>query len=361
MIVTFTPIEGFTPTVAEYLEGAITKEEADAPLLPVYVQTETGERVQNGCEKVPRVQRCTHVPDANVIYFHTSDNPYGGYEELARKLNGATRAKILERAYGVPTKARLMRFPKFRDMVHVIPASKIPTEGTRYHFVDPCAGRNWFMHWFLVDSLGRIFLYREWPCAEIYIPGEGFPGVWAEPSGGGTGKNKEDGRRGPGQNGFGWGLARYKEEIERLEATAAATPMEGKGHPEAIMERWMDSRYGNAASTATAKECATTLIEECCDVGLYFQATPGDQIDEGVTLINNLFSFDDRQPLSVLNEPRLFISETCANTIFAVKTWTGADGRHGATKDPIDLLRYMAQVGITHIDAATMRGYGSRL
>jgi hypothetical protein len=350
LLVTFTPIEGWSPTVREYLDGARTIEEAPAPLLPILRNGPDGQPQISGYENVPRVQIPARVPDARVIYFHSSDNPFGGYEEICNKLAGAKRERILERAYGVPTKAMQARFPKFRDQIHIVPAARVPIEGTRYQFIDPCGGRNWFMHWYLVDNIGRIWLYREWPCSSIYIDGEGYPGPWAEPDG-----KKPDGKRAGGQAGFGWGLLRYKEEIERLESAGIGTPWEGE--PEAVFERWMDSRYGNAASASGNREQSTTLIEECADIDLHFNATPGDKsIDEGVTLVNNLFAYNADLPLGVLNEPRLYIAETCANTIYAIKTWTGQDGRHGATKDPIDLLRYMADVRIEFTEDGRLEG-----
>jgi hypothetical protein len=42
------------------------------------------------------------------------------------------------------------------------------------------------------------------------------------------------------------------------------------------------------------------------------------------------------------NKPRLLIHERCKNVIWALENWTGLDGQHGARKDFIDLLRYMA-------------------
>jgi hypothetical protein len=73
--------------------------------------------------------------------------PAGPHE--ASELQSETREKILERAYGVPTKAHAGRFPLFNPKVHVIRHSEIPN-GTRYHWVDPAVGKNWF------DDLDRL-------------------------------------------------------------------------------------------------------------------------------------------------------------------------------------------------------------
>ena len=337
-----------------------------------------------GYEKVPRVQRAITRPGARIMYFFTRDNPYNPYDELVRKLEGQPKEKILERAYGIPLNSRQLQFPAFVDRVHVVPATKIPVRGTRYHFVDPCGGnRNWFMHWVIVDPFGRHFIYREWPSPKIYIPGEGWTGPWAEPD-----SKKEDGKRGPGQAGFGWGLPKYKEEIERLEArgylkseeevaaelkeiatlhaAGRITARQAAGRREAVTaaveqedieERYMDRRYGNAKGSIAGKEDAVTMIEECEEIGLDFRETPPDDIETGVKKINNMLAYDKAKPLGFGNEPKLYICEDCVNTLFAIKTWTGKDGRHGATKDPIDLLRYITMSRLEYSDPTAERGH----
>jgi hypothetical protein len=186
------------------------------------------------------------------------------------------------------------------------------------------------MIWILVDAKRRCFVYREWPSPNTYVEGVGLPGPWAEPDG-----KKADGRRGLAQQPFGFGLRRYKDEVERLEAG------------EEVFERWMDSRYGNASTVA--KESPTTLIEECEEIGLTFRPTPGENIDEGIDLINSLLDYDATEPISALNEPRLYVTENCENVRYALAEWTGQDGRHGACKDPIDVLRYACLADIRYI------------
>jgi hypothetical protein len=326
MLTTFTPIEGYTPTIKEYLTGAVTLVDAAAPLL---VKGGKGDRVDRvdlidggEVERVPLVQEARNtMARARIVYFHTSENPWGGYENLRLQLERATREEVLCRAYGVPVKAIAGRFPKFQGGApHVVVPDRVPKEGTNYQIVDPCSGRNWFMVWVRVDVRGRYFVYREWPCESGYIEGVGYPGAWAV-----AGK-KTDGERGPAQKAFGFGLLRYKEEIERLEGE------------EKIFERLMDSRFAN--SSTVGKELVTTLLEECAEVGMHFSPAPGEHIDEGVDLVNDMLDWDEGKPVDAGNEPRLFVSEQCTNTIWALKEWTGADGRHGACKDPVDCLRY---------------------
>jgi hypothetical protein len=302
-----------------------------------------------GFEQVPRVQQPMRR-NGRIVYFHTQDNPFGNYEAMKLQLAGESREKILMRAYGVATKAMAGRFTKFNDRVHVIPDARVPKEGTNYQFIDPCSGRNWFMGWVRVDARGRRIIYREWPCARRYIEGVGWPGPWAVPSG-----KKADGEPGDAQKSFGFGLKRYRDEILRMEGhkpTGAThttrggdvlTSFEKTAETEKIEERWMDSRFANA-KILSAREEPLTLIEEMERLEMEFLETAPQKglIDDGVDLVNDLLDYDVTRPIGADNEPMLYIAESCENIIYALHEWTGKDGQKGATKDPIDIVRWVA-------------------
>jgi hypothetical protein len=332
LFVTFTPVQGWSPTVADYLNGAKNIQEIDAELLP----RKDADGKVIGHEQVPIEQ--INPKGRPVLYFHTQSNPWAGWSRMKRELQSETREKILTRAYGVPTKAIAGRFPLFNPKVHVIRHSEIPN-GTRYHWVDPASGKNWFMLWTVFDAAGRTIVYREWPSQTEYIEGIGYAGEWALPDG-----KRMDGRPGPAMQDFGFGLERYKDEILRVEA----------GEP--IFERWMDSRYGH--SKTLGKEAPTTLIDEMASLDMFFTATPGDSIDEGVGMINDSLSYNPEAPVDARNQPRLYISENCKNTIYALQTYTGADGKKAPTKDPIDVLRYICLSDAMFIDGGSMKSRG---
>jgi hypothetical protein len=157
-------------------------------------------------------------------------------------------------------------------------------------------------------------------------------GEWALPS------DKPDGKEGVAQrNGAGMGLDEIKATIRRLEGE------------EEIAERYIDPRAG--ATQAVGKDGGTSLIEllDDGDDPIYFAPAAGVAIEQGVAIINDWFSYDLSQPLSPINEPKLFVSDKCQNLIYCLKEWTGADGEKGATKDPIDCLRYLAVMSPVHI------------
>jgi hypothetical protein len=358
-----------------------------------------------GYEKVPRVKVAGPGNDgnlrANIVFFHITDNPYFGYEgamgrrragrvplfgkeRFYRAYRNATRSKILSRVYGILQAGSSQQMPKFSDAVHVLEPDRIPRAGTNYHIVDPCDGRNWAMLWVRIDPAGRWYWYREWPSTGhpgAYIPGISDPGPWTVPG------KPADGVRGPAQTSFGFGLDAYKSEIKRLEGwpkeeredgrsemeeaePARVTGINARRIPhkpglrwaepnekrprEEIAERWMDSRYGSLPTRTV--EGQTTLIEQCSDMGLEFRAASGKEIQEGVTLVNDMLDYDKDVPLGTwspvlgrLNAPKMYVSSHCPNLIYAMREWTGKDGNKGACKDWIDLLRYASLAELTYI------------
>jgi phage terminase large subunit-like protein len=317
-------------------------------------------------EMVPRVLNPRDPEEGlAVVYFHSSDNPYGNPLSVWRNIARKSVAFQKERFYGIATKMMAARFPKFSDKVHLVKASEIPRGGTNYHIVDPCSDRNWFQLWIRVTP-NAAYVYREWP-GNYYIPGEGVPGDWALTDG-----KKADGRMGPAQKSFGWGYAQYKKEIARLEGWEAfktwsaerqgesgARGTTGSGRSEneeiadwdqygpadeLIYERYMDARFASVKSFDMGG--MITLFEDIEQkVNLVFAHTSNegegrDSIDAGVAMINDALYFDDQKPLSLMNSPKLYICEDCLNLIFALATYTGSDGQKGACKDPVDCLRF---------------------
>jgi hypothetical protein len=234
------------------------------------------------------------------------------------------------------------------------------------------------MVWIAATPAGEHVIAREWPQEDDYIPGVGSPGPWAVPS---TGSRK-DGDRGPAQKGFGFGIKSYTLEIARIERELyrflhPGTP--ANSHQRIpIEERIMDSR-GGAAPTLAA-ESPTTLID------LMFETDPNDADDEslefipssktltndggsatindGVELVNDLLYYDDGPDATTLDPdtgavtfhgqaPRLYVSQRCTNTIFALTNWTGEDGQKGACKDFADLPRYYAQSSPEYLPPTT--------
>lgn len=386
LLIDFTPVKGYSPTVKMFLDVATATREATAFALPEDGQPPLPELAMLGDDSrrwlepgatsqppVPagrrfaRVPRVMKMPDrmSAVAFFHSWENAFGNPLQLWALHSGESADYRKMKFYGLATKAARNQFD-FDPAIHVIPDSAVPKEGTWYHVVDPCAGRNFAMIWAIVSRSPAgdiITIAKEWPCPGMYVPGVGDMGEWAI-----TG-DKHDGARGPAQDSLCWGQSRYKAEILRLEGRPdweRAAEEEDKpfqwdadDEPEHVpakvrsarlaraggiepYERIMDSRF--AAAPTQTRSGQTTLLEEFAEIGLEFVPASGKDIDEGTPLVNDLLrprNFDPEQPRSTLNTPRLLVAASCRNTIFALQNWTGMDGQHGACKDFADLLRYL--------------------
>lgn len=314
MVMSFTPIEGYSPAVKEAMAGHVVTEwrDCDPEIIP------------DG--RMPYKGR-TRTGDS-ILWFFSEDNPYIPWDHFKQTaLAGKTKTEKEIRAYGYVRNPIIGKFPRFGDE-HIVSRDKIPKQGTNYMAVDPTGGdRNWFMVWVRVDDFGRRFIYREWP-------GPSY-GEWAVPS------NKMDGSPGPAQKAdCGRNLTQYRELIRKLE----------KGETAPLI-RYIDPRAGKSAIMST-KEANYSLIDHLSrdevgpdgnlkEAGMVFVPAAHTLIDEGVQAVNNDLSYNLDDPISAINEPKIYVSEDCPNLIYSLREWTNEDGDKGACKDPVDTLRYL--------------------
>jgi phage terminase large subunit-like protein len=328
LIVTFTPVLGYSQVVKDYVAGCRFKKTLPASLMDkdkIHV---------GGCPKghMPYMAESMNS-NSGVIWFHSQLNPYNPFDQLAATLEGKTSNEVKIRAYGWAENTAGSQFPSFTDQ-NIVEPDKIPKEGTNFMCVDPAGARNWFMIWLRVAKDGNMYVYREWPDVSN--------GEWALPS------EKADGKMGSGQkNGAGRGLDDYKQLIKDLEGD------------EVIAERYIDPRAG--ATQAVSAEGGTSLIEllDQGAVPMYFAPAAGLHIEQGVAIINDLLFYNSNEPISPINQPKLFVSDECRNLIYSMREWTNQDGEKGACKDPIDCLRYIAVMEPTYEGDNTFKARGS--
>jgi len=416
-ILAYTPINGYSPTVYTYYHGAKVILDAPAFLLPAdggpplpWMQLGLSEKeyssvvqaldnkenpiyplsrppeldeILDGGRKeppgrhfhrMPRVLKTGVNGDKAIVHFHCGDNPFGIPENVIRTAMEMPddRRKIV--CYGYATKTVSNAFPLFDRNIHVVKPSAIPSEGTNWQIVDPSSARPFFMLWRRDTPDGRMFIYREWP-GNYAIPGLGFLGPWAEQ--GGAGK-RFDGKKGTAQIPIGWGAARYKEEIARLEGWKLQQQErpEKMGYEEwitswseygpakeKIYKRFMDARFSAVNNLQSGG--VKSLFETFDEVGLTFEptnltaATQQSEKQDGLQMINDALCFDPLKPLDFFNHPRLYISEECVNLIFAMTIFTGLD-TDAATGDPIDCLRYSEKVACKYVPQRALGGRPGR-
>ena len=305
MLLGFTPIDGYTPFVSDYLKGAETLETRTAPLL-------------NG-EQVPVIQYSPER-DAGVVYLHSDENPFGGYDRIAKDLKNANRDTIMVRAYGLPTKSMTSLLPNFSPEVNVL--SEEPNKYdmtfpdkkslTWYQVVDPAFARNYVAIWAGVSENEEIFIRREWPDRDTY-------GEWAL-----FGDPKW--RKGPASDKIGYDVERYCELFKDIEEDLGIE----------VTERIGDSRF-----FAKENENNVDLFTSFYDFGMNFTPSDGQQEGIGNTSLDDWFFYNPNYDLDPANRPRCYVHEDCGNLIDSMINYNASGKADEALKDFFDLIRYL--------------------
>ncbi len=324
MLLTFTPKDGITETVSNFIKDAVTVENT---------KTKTLSKLHGMPEKeIPVVQE-NRGKSACLVYFHTEDNPWGGYGEVVGICQSKNDWKYTITAlYGVPTKSYESKFPKFSRDVNVVSADKIPTKNiTRYQIIDPAGKKSWFMAWIAVDVAGTFWVYKEYPGVDVGEWGvQGKNGKWVE---------------GEGAKTQGLGLRDYIEISYQIE---------GREHKDGawvggddIFDRLIDPRLGAARYQGADND--SSIMEDLEDLDFPVSPAPGDDIEDGLQKLIDLMSYDQKKEIDGMNRPHFYISDECENIIKALSEYTGDGGMKEIWKDPIDVLRYAAAADIDHV------------
>jgi len=323
-LISFTAVDGWNPTVKSLLTGARTIKSTEADLLPG--------------ETVPLIQQPLRKA-SSIVYFHTAENPFGGWEAMKATLDGEKREVILCRAYGVPVKASRAIFPLLSDKNYMEP-EKIPilsdpenNPATWVLSIDPAGAKPWSMILIGIDAHGVSWVVKE-------FPDFGNFGAWIDLTGG------DKLRGGEASKPNGYGILDYCEIIREMEG-------ERKCH------RIIDPRLG-AASYQKA-EGSSNIIDDLLDENLTAYPAEALDIETGLQAINNLLAWKPEEPMSLENKPRLMISEECQNTISCMQEYQVGDLKHPA-KDFVDCIRMFAVGAFEHFEDEDMaiskpRGY----
>jgi hypothetical protein len=304
MILGFTPIDGYTPFVSEYLKGAETLENRHAELLG---------------KDVP-VKQYSPERDAGIVYLHSDENPFGGYDRIAKDLRNEHEDKIMVRAYGLPTKSMTSLIPNFSPELNVL--SEEPNRHgivfpalnqlTWYQVVDPAFARNYVALWAGVTEQGEIYIRREWPDRDTY-------GEWAL-----FGDPKW--RYGPAAKKIGMDVESYVELFEEIEDELGIE----------VMERVGDSRF-----FAKENENNVDLFTTFYDHGMSFIPSDGQTEQIGCTALDEWFSYNPNYEVDEANRPRCYVHHSCGNLIESIINYNSAGKSDEALKDFFDVLRYL--------------------
>lgn len=321
MLLTFTPIDGYTPFVASYLKDVETEKTRPAELL--------------SGEEVPLIQR-NHKKGCGIIYFHSILNPFGGYDRIATELAHSSRDEILTRAYGIPVKSMTTLFPLFNTNIHVVKELPKITEETHtvYHVVDPASARNYVSVWAAVDKRGQITVLREWPDRDTYGP-------WAE-----FGDPKW--KFGPASKKSGYNVQGYVDLFREIEEELGIT----------VFERIGDCRF-----FANPNEDNVDLFTAFSEHGMDFVPSDGRHEDMGIAKLDGYFYYNPNVPVDEANQPLMHLHESCGNCIYSIINYGQNGKKDEALKDFTDVLRYLSMAnggeGPEHYNQSTFKQVGT--
>jgi len=307
MLIAFTPINGYTPFISEYLKGSETLKTKRAELLN---------------RELP-VQQYSPKRDASVVYLHSDENPFGGYERIAKDLRDRPEEEILVRAYGVPVKSITSLLPLFNTEVNVLgeepnkygmsfPDVSDKEKFTVYQVVDPAGARNFTALWAAVDRDGYVYICREWPDRNTY-------GEWAL-----FGDPKW--KTGPATRKIGLNVEGYASLFQEIEEELGVE----------VFERIGDSRY--FARENDNNEDLFTLFD---DFGMLFYPSDGRMEEVGISAVDEWFTYNPNEPIDAVNRPMCYIHRDCGNLIDSLVNYNSQGKTDEALKDFFDLIRYL--------------------
>jgi hypothetical protein len=326
MVIGFTPIDGYTPFINDYLKGAETKQTRKAELLK---------------DKEVPIEQYSPERDAGVIYLHSDENPFGGYERIAKDLRGRPEEEIMVRAYGVPVKSMTSLLPLFNTEVNVL--SEVPNKYGRefpditdksnyscYQVVDPAGARNYVSIWAGVDRDNNVYIRKEFPDRDTY-------GEWAI-----FGDPKW--RFGPAAKKMGYNVEGYVELFKEIEDDLGIE----------VTERIGDSRY-----FARENENNDDLFTAFYDYGMNFIPSDGRTEELGITALDEWFNYNPNVPIDEANKPMCYIHKDCGNLIDSLINYNSNGKMDEPLKDFFDVIRYLRMTnggeGPDHIDSRDYR------
>jgi len=325
MVIGFTPIDGYTPFIADYLKGAET------------IKTREAELLKN--KQLP-IEQYSPDRDAGVIYLHSDENPFGGYERIAKDLRGRPEDEIMVRAYGMPVKSMTSLLPLFNTEVNVLSETKNkygytfpnitdPKRYSCYQVVDPAGARNYVSLWAGVNRDNEVYIRREWPDRDTY-------GEWAI-----FGDPKW--KFGPAAKKVGFNVEGYVDLFKEIEEELDIQ----------VIERIGDSRY-----FARENENNDDLFTSFYDFGMNFIPSDGRMEEVGISALDEWFSYNPNIEVDEANKPLCYIHSDCGNLIDSLINYNSKGKADEPLKDFFDAIRYLRMAnsgeGPDHIDSRNL-------
>ena len=352
-LITYTPEEGWTPTVRYFMQGAVKPDKWR--IIAPELDGKPG-------VKDPRVPLIAYPAEETrlVAYLHTAANKYVHvYPQLSKDYAASPEKLIRIKLYGDAEAASRSEFEAvWQPEAHLCDWADLPREGTLYEVIDGAEAKPYFVGWWIVDPLGRWWQAMEWPCESVPID-DVLPGPWAVLSE----KDRANGDEGPAQRlRLNWGFAQYADMLHAMRArlleklaetgepwrgSIEQHPLEGGGVLEGAQpyETYGDPRWAQWRGNAGA-----TIQQEFYELGITILLPEGVRVAEGNALIR------DALATTILEQPKVRVNRECTNTRFMFANYTVPDyaettkKKDEACSDANAVWRYFCLAGPRHVD-----------
>lgn len=194
-------------------------------------------------------------------------------------------------------------FKTFYPNVHVLKEEIKPPYGAPvWNVVDPHSDKPFASIWAFPDARGDLYIFDEWPNEDFYK-----------------------------MHNCQLTIQDYKRIFGDKESGLY------------VHKRIIDRHFADTASSINKR----TLRQELQAIGLNYLPSykAEEEVDTGIEKVRRYLAYDTSKPLTSINQPKLFISPKCKNTIASLSKWS-RDPDNGKVKDEYkdfcDVVRYLA-------------------
>lgn len=224
------------------------------------------------------------------------------HEDIERMIKNWPADEVEARARGQAMYLKGLIFKTFYPNVHVLKEDIDPPFGAPvYQVVDPHSDKPFAVIWAFPDARGDIYIFNEWPNEDFYK-----------------------------MHNCQLTIQDYKRIF--LEKEKGLT----------VHKRIIDRHFADTASAANKR----TLRQELQAIGLNYWPSykAEEEVNTGIEKVRRHLAYNTKEPLSALNQPKLFISPRCTNTIKSLSRWSfdpETEKPQDDYKDFCDCVRYL--------------------
>ena len=204
------------------------------------------------------------------------------------------------------------------------------SEFSCYQVVDPAGARNYVSIWAGVNKDNEVYIRKEFPDRDTY-------GEWAV-----FGDPKW--KFGPASKKLGLNVEGYVELFNEIEDELNIE----------VIERIGDSRY-----FARENENNDDLFTSFYDYGMHFIPSDGRTEDQGITALDEWFSYNPNVEVDEANKPLCYIHKDCGNLIDSLINYNSKGKSDEPLKDFFDVIRYLRMSnsgeGPDHLDHRSLQ------